>query len=962
MKIRMIKKQIAFLTAAAMITGGLGIAGNGMAVSKAAEAVEDKPVLEYNFDEAYTKGTAKDSVGKNDAKLSDGAVYVKDDNYGQVLYLDGDTSVKGHNSFLEFPEGFFDGKDSVTISMDVNEVTRTGYFFTFAIGQDDQKYLFLKTMPTSMKLAISTNSFNDEMVAEKSFVHPNNSRRWINIKMVVTGNSLKLYQDGELIAQNLSTATKISDLGTNLKAYLGKSFYGPDKYFRGYFDNVKVYDYAMEADEVLAIYEQEEKERKEALENVKAVSDNFEIPNADDIRGNITLPEEIDGVSVTWKSSNENVISTKVTKNAGYDPTPAGVVTRQAKDTKVTLTATFAKSGEKSVTKTYDVMVKAKARAVTEDDYVGYLFVHFTGTEEDITKEQTYFSISKDGLNWTDLNGNKAVLESAIGESGLRDHYIARTPEGDKYYMIATDLSIATNQGSNIGDTWAQAGSNGSHSIVVWESEDLVNWSEPWLAEIAPENAGCTWAPEFIYDDVTGEFIVYWSATSIKLNDAGSIAQEYENHAVYYSKTRDFHTFTDAKVYHAGEMQANGYPIKVIDSTMIYDDGTYYRYTKNESNGKIMIDKSDTVLGEYEDVESTTLTTDLPKAQGSVEGPIIFKMNDKTEDGETQWCLMVDRFARGQGYYPLVTTDFSSGEFRMLGNNEFSFPSKYRHGYVMPITAKEYGALQRKWGDGSYLDKYPLQEKIEDAKAIEADGYTEDSYKALQDAIAAAEKTLEGVKTNAEVDAAVEALQEAIDGLEQEKPPVTELPFVDVEKEAWYYDAIAYNYTAGTMTGKDDKHFAPAETLVRAQFATVLHKMNQEEPMEYTDIFSDVTENDWYKDAVLWAADKKIVTGYTGSDLFGANDPVTRAQMATMMYRYAKDYKKYDVKADGDYSSFPDAGDVQEFAVDALKWAVAEGIITGKTIDGQLLLDPQGSANRAECATIIQRFMEKYEK
>jgi len=186
------------------------------------------------------------------------------------------------------------------------------------------------------------------------------------------------------------------------------------------------------------------------------------------------------------------------------------------------------------------------------------------------------------------------------------------------------------------------------------------------------------------------------------------------------------------------------------------------------------------------------------------------------------------------------------------------------------------------------------------------------------------------------------------------------LPYVDVKEGDWYYDAVAYNYFAKTMTGLDKTHFAPADTLVRGQFAAVLHKMNGMPVMEYTERFSDVTEPDWFKDAVLWAAEKKIVTGYTGTDLFGANDPVTRAQMATMMYRYAKDYKGYDVNVDGDYSSFPDAGDVQVFAIDAMKWAVSEGIITGKTINGQLLLDPQGSANRAECATIIQRFLEKY--
>ena len=196
---------------------------------------------------------------------------------------------------------------------------------------------------------------------------------------------------------------------------------------------------------------------------------------------------------------------------------------------------------------------------------------------------------------------------------------------------------------------------------------------------------------------------------------------------------------------------------------------------------------------------------------------------------------------------------------------------------------------------------------------------------------------------------------------EPQPPTPVKLPYVDVAKDAWYYDAVAYNYSKKTMTGLDDTHFGPSGTLVRSQFAAVLHKMNGKPVMDYKALFSDVTKGDWFKDAVLWAAEKKIVTGYTGTGLFGANDPVTRAQMATMMYRYAKDYKEYDIKAGGDYSTFPDAGDVQEFAKDAMKWAVSEGIITGKTINGQRLLDPQGSANRAECATIIQRFMQKYE-
>ena len=118
----------------------------------------------------------------------------------------------------------------MTISMDVKEVTRAGNYFTFAIGQDEQKYLFLKTQPTYMKLAITKSSYQKEKVAEKGFAYPNNSRRWINVKMVITPDSISLYQDGELIAENNNTNLSITDLGSSLKAYLGKSFYSGDKY------------------------------------------------------------------------------------------------------------------------------------------------------------------------------------------------------------------------------------------------------------------------------------------------------------------------------------------------------------------------------------------------------------------------------------------------------------------------------------------------------------------------------------------------------------------------------------------------------------------------------------------------------------------------------------------------------------------------------------------------------------
>ena len=761
-------------------------------VKVSGEYTQAEPVLEYNFDEDLTQGTAADSAGENDAYLTDGAAYVQDDSYGQVLYLDGDSrdGMGGHDSYLSFPEGFFDGRDNVTISMDVNEVSRTGNYFTFAIGQDRDKYLFLKIDPTNLKLAITTGSYSTEQVASKSGAYPNNSRTWMNIKIVLTPDKMSLYRDGELVAEENVTVS-MSDLGKNLKAYLGRSFYEPDDlYFRGFFDNVKVYDFAMGSDEVARVYQQEEADRIAMLEDVQRVADTFEIPNMDNVKGNITLPSEKDGVSIAWTSSDDNIItSTEV------DGKPAGVVTRGESDQKVTLTAVFSKDGQDSVTKTYEVTVKAKAQEVSEDDYVGYLFVHFIGNEAAASHEQTYFSISEDGLNWSELNGGNAVLTSDIGESGLRDHFIARAPEGDKYYMIATDLSIYHNAGN-----WAGAGGSGSHGIVVWESDDLVNWSEPWIAEIAPENAGCTWAPEFIYDESTGEYVVYWSATSIELDENGEIAQEYENHTIYYAKTRDFRTFTDAQVYHSGGKQEDGTPIKVIDSTMIENDGTYYRYTKNEMNGTIMVDKSDAILGTFTEIDSDTLSSDVPATVGAVEGPIIFKMNEKTEDGKDQWCLMVDRFARGQGYYPLITTDLDSGEFTMLSDDEFSMPTdvhKYRHGYVMPVTAAEYDALQRTYGEDSYVSTYKLEQTIVSAEAIDMNALTEASKADLQAAIETAKAALESAASTEEADAAAAALQAVIDSLKYEGGETVTLTGISVKPPT------KTTYTAGDELSLD---------------------------------------------------------------------------------------------------------------------------------------------------------------
>ena len=211
--------------------------------------------------------------------------------------------------------------------------------------------------------------------------------------------------------------------------------------------------------------------------------------------------------------------------------------------------------------------------------------------------------------------------------------------------------------------------------------------------------------------------------------------------------------------------------------------------------------------------------------------------------------------------------------------------------------------------------------------------------------------------TQKEIDDAAAALDKAAKALQRK-----ELPYEDVKESDWFYNEVAYNYYEEIMTGMDPTHFGPYVVLPRAQFATILYRMNGEPDVTYTAKFPDVPDGQFYSTAVLWAAEAKVVTGYTDSGYFGTNDPITREQMVVMMYRYA-DYKKYDISKSTDISSFSDAGQVSEFAEKAMKWAVENGIIEGKkNTDGSYRLDPQGSTSRAECAIIIQRFMEKFGK
>ena len=179
------------------------------------------------------------------------------------------------------------------------------------------------------------------------------------------------------------------------------------------------------------------------------------------------------------------------------------------------------------------------------------------------------------------------------------------------------------------------------------------------------------------------------------------------------------------------------------------------------------------------------------------------------------------------------------------------------------------------------------------------------------------------------------------------------LPFTDVAEGDWFHDAVQYAYENGLMDGVGDGQFAPNATTNRAMVVTILYRLAGEPAVSGDVGFTDVEPGLWYSNAVSWAAEKGIVNGISETEFSPAGD-LTREQLATVLYRYAESMG-YDVSASADLSGFPDAGDIQDYATEALSWAVAEGLLQGFEDD---TLQPQATATRAQIATILMRFCE----
>ena len=297
-----------------------------------------------------------------------------------------------------------------------------------------------------------------------------------------------------------------------------------------------------------------------------------------------------------------------------------------------------------------------------------YLFVHF----RELTTpngEQIYFGLSKDGFNWEEVNNGNPVLWSYYGDKGVRDHTIVRNTNTGKFHILATDLSLAYGMRNQYKSSWGEIVVNGSKYLSMWESTDLMNWSEQQLVEIGTDDMGCVWAPDIIRSLANPdekEYIVHWSAP--------------HKGCIYYSRTENFIDFSAPEVLYQKEDSG------IIDSAMYEENGVYYMFVKSLENPvRLILLKSETVTGPWERVHAFDEAVGN-EIDGAYEAPTAVQLADG------KWCLFIDYFGVqgvGQGYVPFIADSLEKANFQR-SDADFSFPYGFKHGTILKITEAEY--------------------------------------------------------------------------------------------------------------------------------------------------------------------------------------------------------------------------------------------------------------------------------
>ncbi len=305
-----------------------------------------------------------------------------------------------------------------------------------------------------------------------------------------------------------------------------------------------------------------------------------------------------------------------------------------------------------------------------------YLFCYFVGNE--IDEQRIHLAVSTDGYHFEALKGNEPIIIQTKGTGCVRDPYIlkAKDENGKEcYYIIATDMNALEGWTSN-------------HALITWKSYDLINWTDETVIDIREfegfENTNRAWAPQAIYDENKGMYMVYWANSTTENDCAGH----------YYAYTKDFKTFeTEPKVLYGrwnelDEETGERRNIQCIDGDIVYNekDGYYYLYFKEDITQKIAYVKSKNLTGPYnEDYTICSLN------YWGVEGSSMYRIN-----GTNAWMMIMDEYGE-DSYFAQMTRDFKT--FRRVQRSAYAMDQlKPRHGSVTAISEKEYYALVKAFG------------------------------------------------------------------------------------------------------------------------------------------------------------------------------------------------------------------------------------------------------------------------
>lgn len=458
---------------------------------------------------------------------------------------------------------------------------------------------------------------------------------------------------------------------------------------------------------------------RHASERVRQALAGLVIPHADDVRGNVTLPTTVaamPGATVSWTSSNPSVVSDRADGLIA-----AGVVTRPpagAPPANVTLTACI-DSDANNACRDFVLTVRP---AVTLAQLTRYGMVNFARSNSQ-AGQQIYMaaSIGNDPTSWEAVNGGQAVLQSTYGMHGVRDPSIVRSPEGDRFYLVATDLNVDGAAFGWQGWDWAQSGA--SRYIEVWESTDLRSWSEQRHVLVAPEEAGMTYAPEAIWDPSIGAYVVYWTSSMYAPGTHFTTNQSDPNrrfpltrNQTLYATTRDFVTFTPPHVMSGRAGHGT------LDAAIIRDEktGDYHRFVSDRTSSGVGVTRYASSC-DAEDIYQERATAVLaPAEQWALVASCITHRALNTTYAEAPMVVRANPGdARGEGYYlwadqkwagspsgrpmeeqlhPYWSRDLSSGMWTAI---DWTQKPSYalalgvlRHGHVFALTEAEHAALR----------------------------------------------------------------------------------------------------------------------------------------------------------------------------------------------------------------------------------------------------------------------------